>query len=82
MSDQRDPKYQAALTEFSRTCLRLGLKQTEVVILAAQFTGMAIATGSVTRAHEAQLEVAAKAMRDAYANKMIGGAAPEIFTRQ
>jgi len=83
MNSTRDSaKYQAALAEFSRTCIRHGLTQTEVVIVAAQFAGMAIATSPVKQAHEAQLEVAARAMRDAYQNRKVGGAASEIFTRQ
>jgi hypothetical protein len=54
----------------------------EAVIVAAQFAGTAVATYQATAAYEAQLAVAAKAMRDAYENKIIGGAASEIFARQ
>lgn len=79
MTTARNPKYRVALTEFSLICQRLGLSQTETVIVAAQFAGMAIATCQARQAHEAQLSVAAKAMRDAYTNKVAGGRAPEFF---
>jgi hypothetical protein len=81
MANPRDPKYRVALSEFTLTCQRLGMTQTEAVIIAAQFAGMAIATCHAAQAHEAQLLIAAKAMRDAYENKIIGGAASEIFAR-
>ncbi len=80
MTSARNPKYRIALSEFSLTCQRLGLSQTETVIVAAQFAGMAIATCKMPHAHEAQLSVAARAMRDAYETKIVAGhAAPEIF---
>ena len=41
---------------------------------------MAIATCPTAAAHPAQIEVAAKAMIDAYSNKIVGGQAPAIFT--
>jgi hypothetical protein len=82
MGSPRDPKYRVALSGFTLTCQRLGLTQTEAVIVAAQFAGMAVATCQAALAHEAQLLIAAKAMRDAYENKIIGGAASEIFARQ
>jgi hypothetical protein len=82
MSRSPSSKYERALTEFNRICLQLGLTQTEVVIVAAQFTGMAVATCPLRQAHDAQLEVAARAMRNAYETKMVGGAAPDIFDRQ
>ena len=72
-------RYKLVLTAFSRACIKAGLTQTETVVLGAQFTGMAIATCPTAAAHQAQLEVAAKAMVDAYSNKIVGGQAPTIF---
>ena len=77
MSDNE--RYKHVLAAFSRACIKAGLTQTQTVILGAQFTGMAIATCPTAAAHPAQLEVAGKAMLDAYNNKIVGGQAPAIF---
>ena len=80
-SPERQMAYKAALAAFSEACVRAGLTQVETVILAAEFTGMSVAACQITTAHEAQLSVAAGAMRNGYKKRIIGGAAPAVFGR-
>lgn len=63
--------YESVLREWRVHGILKGLTDSEAVLLGAQFTGLAIAnTAGDSTLHDAQIEVAIRAMRTAYVGRI------------
>lgn len=63
--------YRSVMVKWNAVAMAAGLTQQETAVLAAQFTGLIIATASA-QLHTPQLEVATRAMNTACVSKTLG----------
>lgn len=63
--------YRSVMVKWNAVAMRAGLTQQQTAILAAQFTGLTIATAN-PQLHTPQLEVATRAMNTACVSKTLG----------